>query len=122
MVSIDEDIPEKAYVSIEGMSTDVQIEDDTPDDPRKRVVLKADASVSLGTMYDSLSELGQQLGSLDEDGKIPLSSDAYLKSLRVVRGGVGVVTTTDVMVAVAAEGAVIDASILTFIFKNKNVF
>ena len=97
-------------VIMEGSPGQVVDTDIHPEDPRRRVVLKADTSISLGTMYDALAEVDVNYTdipgeSIAEDSVEP-DSEAYLNSRRVVRGGVGVVTTSDVMIAVAAEGII----------------
>lgn len=83
------------------VDTDIHLED-----PRRRVVLKTDTSISLGTMYDALAvvDVNNSEELDEEDHSEPVISEAYFSSRRVVRGGVGVVTTSDVMIAVAAEG------------------
>lgn len=82
--------------------------DEVEDDPRRKVVIKADSSVSLGTMYDCLTHL--DLSAEAETGMTKeslITSPEFVNSRRVVRGGVGVVSTADVMVAVAAEGEIV---------------
>ena len=70
--------------------------DDDGSDPSEYLVLKADTSVSLGTMYDALNEGG-------EDWRSTEFSKTELKLRKIVRGEVGIVTTADVMTANAAN-------------------